>query len=437
MSALAVGWVGIAALFALLAIRVPIGAALALVSIVGITVMTNHVAALGIVSALPFTFIGDWSLTAIPMFLLMGFVAANTGLTAGAFDLMRLLLRRVPGGLASASVAACGLFAAASGSSIATTAAMSRIAVPEMLRAGYRPSLATGVVTASGTLGSLIPPSILMVLYGIFTEQSIGQLFIAGIVPGILSALIYIAMITVRAVLDPSLAPADRADRVAPGELGRLILAVWPFPLLIVGVLGGIFGGYFTPTEAGAVGAFLACTIAALRGQLTRAALSAAVRQTVVATASIFFLSIGAIMFTRFMGLSGVPDQLADAMLSISTEPLVVIAMIAVLFIVLGMVIDSIGLMLLTLPVLLPVLEAANVDLIWFGIIVIKLLEIGLVTPPVGLNLYVMHSALSGKVRLGEILRGTTWFLAMDLVTLVLLILVPGLTLALPALMRG
>ncbi|AVX05944.1 sialic acid TRAP transporter permease protein SiaT (plasmid) [Maritalea myrionectae] len=436
MSALSIGWSGIAGLFLLLSIRTPIGVALMIVSIIGITLMTNVTAAFGIISALPFSFIGDWSLTAIPMFLLMGFVAASTGLTAGAFDLLRLLLARVPGGLATASVGACGLFAAASGSSIATTAAMSRIAVPEMLRAKYHPSLATGVVAASGTLGSLIPPSILMVLYGIFTEQSIGQLFIAGLIPGVLSALVYVGMITWRCAINPSLAPAV-VNQFDWAKFWQLLLSVWPFPVLIFGVLGGIFGGYFTPTEAGAVGAFLALTIAAFRRSLTLRALATAIQQTLIATSSIFFLSIGAIMFTRFMGLSGVPRELADTMLAISDNQIVIIIMIAVLFIILGMVIDSIGLMLLTLPVLLPVLEAADVNLIWFGIITIKLLEIGLVTPPVGLNLYVLHSALAGKVKLGDIISGTTWFIAMDVLTLTLLIAFPILSLFLPSLMVG
>ncbi|AQQ05343.1 C4-dicarboxylate ABC transporter [Roseibium algicola] len=434
MTSLSIGWSGVAILFTLLAVRMPIGIALMIVSLGGIWILTNTVAALGIISALPFTFIGDWSLTAIPMFLLMGFVAANTGLTSGAFDLLRLLLAKVPGGLASASVGACALFAAASGSSIATTAAMSRIAVPEMLRAGYHPTLATGVVAASGTLGSLIPPSILMVLFGIFTEQSIGQLFIAGVIPGILSALIYAGMITIRCVANADLAPAVKVE-LGAGELKSLLLSVWPFPVLIVGVLGGIFFGFFTPTEAGAVGAFLAITIAAASRRLTVTAVKTAVRQTVVATSSIFFLSIGAVMFTRFMGLSGVPDSLATAMLGISDNPILIIVMIAVLYIILGMVIDSIGLMLLTLPVLLPVLEGADINMIWFGIIVIKLLEIGLVTPPVGLNLYVLHGALGGKVRLRDIINGTAWFIAMDVVTLALLIALPGLCLFLPALM--
>ena len=436
MSMLMTGWAGIAVLFGLLAFRVPIGVALMAVSIGGITLMTNTTAAFGIVSALPFSFIGDWSLTAIPMFLLMGFIAANTGLTAGAFDLLRLLLGRGPGGLASASVGACGLFAAASGSSIATTAAMSRIAVPEMLRAGYHPSLATGVVAASGTLGSLIPPSILMVLYGIFTEQSIGQLFIAGVLPGVISALIYMVMITLRCTASPDLAP-PLSERFDLSRLMRLIWSVWPFPVLILGVLGGIFGGFFTPTEAGAVGAFLALVIAGLRGGLTLSALGNAIRQTTLATSSIFFLSIGAIMFTRFMGLSGVPRELSDMMLAVSDNPFVIILMVAGLYVILGMVIDSIGLMLLTLPVLLPVLETADINLIWFGIIAIKLLEIGLVTPPVGLNLYVLHSALSGKVRLGDIISGTAWFIAMDLLTLLLLIAFPAISLFLPSLMAG
>ncbi len=436
MSSLMIGWAGVGALFALLTIRTPIGVALMIVSIVGITVMTNMTAAFGIISALPFSFIGDWSLTAIPMFLLMGFIAASTGLTAGAFDLLRMLLARVPGGLASASVGACGLFAAASGSSIATTAAMSRIAVPEMLRANYHPSLATGVVAASGTLGSLIPPSILMVLYGIFTEQSIGQLFIAGLIPGVLSALVYMGMITMRCTLKPALAPQVSTPFSWP-QFWTLLVSVWPFPVLIFGVLGGIFGGFFTPTEAGGVGAFLALTIAAFRRSLTREALSTAIRQTVIATSSIFFLSIGAIMFTRFMGLSGVPRALADGMLAVSDNQIVIILMIAVLFVILGMVIDSIGLMLLTLPVLLPVLEAADVNLIWFGIITIKLLEIGLVTPPVGLNLYVLHGALAGRVKLRDIISGTTWFIAMDVLTLILLIAFPAISLFLPSLMTN
>lgn len=253
MSMLTIGWIGVGGLFALLALRMSIGIALMIVSFVGISAMLNTTAAFGIVSALPFSFIGDWSLTAIPMFLLMGFIAANTGLTTGAFDLLKMLLARVPGGLASASVGACGLFAAASGSSIATTAAMSRIAVPEMLRARYHPSLATGVVAASGTLGSLIPPSILMVLYGIFTEQSIGQLFIAGFVPGVISALIYMAMITVRCTIKPELAP--RSTEVFDRQrFISLLWSVWPVSGSDHGRPGRYLRGLFHADRGGRYG---------------------------------------------------------------------------------------------------------------------------------------------------------------------------------------
>ncbi len=431
-----IGLIGIVSVLLMIAVRVPIGVSLGLVSFFGIWVLTNLTAAWGIVTALPFNFVGNWSLSAIPMFLLMGFIASHSGLTSGVFDAMRLVMGRVPGGLASASVAACGMFAAASGSSVATAAAMSRIAVPEMLRSGYSPSLATGVVAASGTLGSLIPPSILMVLYGIFTEQSIGKLFIAGIIPGVLSATIYIGMITVRATVNPEIAPLADIKSTWTERLGAL-REIWPFPILVVGVLGGIFTGVFTPTEAGAVGATIACLLAAMRHRLTMKVIRASISETTDATASIFILAVGAVMFTRFTALSGVPEFLANVMIDASGGITMLILQIALIYVVLGMFIDGIGLMLLTLPIILPVLNTANIDLIWFGIITIKLLEIGLITPPVGLNVYIMKSALGDSVSLASIFHGTFWFLAMDVLTLFLLITFPFLTLWLPDLMFG
>ena len=431
-----IGLVGIISVLFMIAVRVPIGVSLGLVSFFGIWALTNLTAAWGIVTALPFNFVGNWSLSAIPMFLLMGFIASHSGLTGGMFDAMRLVMGRVPGGLASASVTACGMFAAASGSSVATAAAMSRIAVPEMLKSGYSPSLATGVVAASGTLGSLIPPSILMVLFGIFAEQSIGKLFIAGIIPGILSALIYIAMITLRAILSPNIAP--RAETTPPWSARlRALKQIWPFPVLVAGVLGGIFTGVFTPTEAGAVGTAIACVIAALRCRLTGKVIRGAISETTDATASIFILAVGAVMFTRFMGLSGVPSFLSSMMLDVGESNTMIILQIALIYVVLGMFIDGIGLMLLTLPIILPVLIKADVNLIWFGIITIKLLEIGLITPPVGLNVYIMKSALGDTVSLGSIFHGASWFLAMDVLTLFLLITFPFLVLWLPNLMSG
>ena len=435
MSDITIGLAGLALGFVLIALRMQIGAALALISFLGIAMILNFQAAWGIVTAVPYNFVGDWNLSAAPMFLLMGYVASSAGLTSGLFKAMRLFLSRLPGGLGVASVGACALFAAASGSSVATAAAMARIATPEMLRYRYDPGLASGVVAASGTLGSLIPPSVLMVLFGYFAEVSIGQLFIAGVLPGLLSALIYMAMIVGRAMANPEIAP--RVDEHPTlQEKMHALREIWPLPLLIGGVLTGIFLGVFTPTEAGAVGAFLAMVIAASQGRLTWPVLKRAIVQTLSGTAGIFMVVIGTVLLTRFMALSGLPTLLADSLIAWGSDELMIILLIAVLYIVLGMFVDSIGLMLLTLPIILPVVRETGMDLVWFGIVVIKLLEIGLITPPVGLNVYVIKGALGNLVTLQNIFRGVLWFIAMDIAALAIIVLYPPLSLWLPGLMR-
>lgn len=433
MSNLEIGVAGVFVALGLIALRVPIGLALGLVSIGGIAIMFNMSVAWGMISATPFDYVGQWELSAAPMFLLMGFICSSTDMTRGLFLALRLYLARLPGGLAVTSVGACAFFAAASGSSVATAAAMSRMAVPEMLDNGYDRGLATGTIAASGTLGSLIPPSVLLILYGVYAQVSVGQLFMAGFIPGILSALIYIAMITVRVKLNPALAGNVQVDPT-PEERREAFRDVWPLPTLILVVLGGIFSGVFSPTEAGALGAFAAALIAAVRRKLTRAAVVEAVSQAIVSTASIFIILIGSLFFTRFLALSGFPRAFADAILSVSTETWWILFAVSVIFLVLGMLIDSIGLLLLTLPILVPLVNAAEINPVWFGIIVIKLLEIGLITPPIGLNVYMINGALNNRVTLPEIFRGITWFLAMDLVTLVILIAFPILTLWLPSL---
>lgn len=435
MDNLTIGFVALGAGLLLMALRVQIGAALGIVSFVGIAAILNMKAAFGIVTAVPFYFVGDWNLTAVPMFLLMGYIASSAGLTAGLFHAMRLFLSRLPGGLGVASVGACALFAAASGSSVATSSAMARIATPEMLKYKYDPGLASGVVAASGTLGSLIPPSILMVLFGYFAEVSIAKLFVAGFLPGLVSALLYMAMIVGRSVANPELAPAlDEHPTFA--EMMAALKEIWPLPMLIGGVLVGIFTGIFTPTEAGAVGAMLAMVIAALRGKLNKKVLTDAFFQTLSGTSGIFMVVIGTVLLTRLVALAGMADFMADAMLSFGTNEILLIVMIAVIYVILGMFVDSIGLMLLTLPILLPVVREANMDLIWFGIIVIKLLEIGLVTPPVGLNVYVIKGALGELVSLQQIFRGIWWFIAMDITALVVIVAFPQLSLWLPGFMQ-
>lgn len=430
-----IGLLGIVIALVFIVLRMQVGAVLGIVAFVGIAMLTSIGAAWGILTAIPANFIADWNLSAVPMFLLMGYIAAQAGLTKGLFQSARILLGRVPGGLASATVVASAMFASASGSSVATAAAFSRIAVPEMLESKYSPSLATGCVAAAGTLGSLIPPSILLILYGIFTGTSIGALFLGGVLPGLLSAIAFIVMITVRARLDPELAPADKRSYSREDIISSL-KDIWPLPTLIFGVLGGIFAGIFSPTEAGAVGAVLALLIAVARRSLSRKVIVEALIETAEGTATIFIIAIGATMFSVFLGLSSLPIALADFLLGFVSSPLMIILAIAVLYVIMGMFVDSVSIMLLTIPIIFPVLEGLDVNMVWFGIITIKLLEIGMITPPVGLNVYVIRSALGSRVSLGDVFKGAAWFVLTDLGTLAMLIAFPAITLFLPNIMQ-
>ncbi|MCP5152832.1 MAG: TRAP transporter large permease [Ectothiorhodospiraceae bacterium] len=419
----------------LIALRIQIGVALGLVSFFGIAAILNMKAAWGIVTAVPFNFVGDWNLTAVPMFLLMGYIAFSANLTSGLFRAMRVVLSRLPGGLAVASVMACAMLAAASGSSVATSSAMARIATPEMLRYRYDAGLSSGVIAAAGTLGSLIPPSILMVLYGYFAEVSIARLFVAGFLPGLLSAIMFSAMIIIRVRISPELAPPV-TETFSREEKLAAMRDIWPMPVLIVIVLAGIFIGLFTPTEAGAVGAALSLLLAAARRTLSIKVLREACLSTIIGTAGIFMVVIGTVLLGKLMALSGLPNALTGMLLEFGGDRYSVILMVVVLYLVLGMFLDSIGILLLTLPILLPITEAVGIDLIWFGIVLIKLLEIGLVTPPVGLNVYVMKGALGNLVSLPTIFRGVTWFIITDTVTLTIIVLFPMLSLYLPSLME-
>ncbi|MAY61094.1 MAG: C4-dicarboxylate ABC transporter [Rhizobiales bacterium] len=435
MDRIDIGYLGVALSFLLIVLRVPVGIVLATVGFLGIAALTSLKASWSIVSSVPFELIGDWNLSAVPMFLLMGFLASEAGLTRGLFQAARIFLSRIPGGLASATVVASALFAAASGSSVATSASFSRIAIPEMLDSRYDRGLACGSVAVSGTLGALIPPSILMILYGIFAEVSIGKLFLAGVVPGILSALMFILLITVRVLAKPDLAPRTRVT-VSREEKVAALLDIWPLPLLIVLVIGSIFLGIVTPTEAGALGALFAMLIGLARRGLTFGIFSRAVTDTISGTATIFIVIVGASIFSRFVALSGLAAGLTDMLAFAVERPILLLALTSAIYIFLGMFLESVSLMLLTLPLLLPLYHSAGIDLIWFGVICVKLLEIGLVTPPVGLNVYVIKGALGDRVSLGDVFRGTAWFLLADLVTLALLIAFPIISLWLPMLSK-
>ncbi len=330
---------------------------------------------------------------------------------------------------------ACAGFAAASGSSIATSAAMGRIAIPEMMRYRYDPGLATGSVAVAGTLGSLIPPSILMVLYAIFAQVSVSSALLAGILPGLLSAIVFSALIITRSWLNPALAPA-MSETPSWGARFVALGEIWPLPLLVLGVIGGMYSGIFTATEAAAGGAFLAFLIAAAQRRLNRGVIVESILDAIKGTAAILFIAIGGFLLSRFMVFSGLPNYIASAVDQMSINPLLFMVGISVLYIVLGMFLDSIGIMLLTLPIMIPVLQTMNLDPIWFGVILIKYLEIGLITPPVGLNCFIIKSVVGNQVSLEQIFKGVAWFIAADIFTLALLIIFPEIALFIPDLVK-
>ena len=435
MSALDIGLASLGVLLVLIAVRVPIGFALLLVSTVGIGLVRGWDVAAGMLRTEPFDFAAHWSFTAIPMFLLMGAIAHHSGISAALFRVGRIWFGGLPGGLAVAANFACAGFAAASGSSIATAAAMSRLAIPEMTRYGYDKGLSTGVVASAGTLGSMIPPSIGFVLYGIFAEVSISKLFIAGVLPGLLTASVYAIMIMIRCKLNPALAPPFTGT-VTWRERICALGDIWPIAVLVIAIIGGLYGGFVTPTEAGAFGAFVSLLIAVLQGSMDRKVLGASLIEALGATARIFFVAIGAVMLTRFMALSGVGQFLSGMVGSWAVDPLLLVIAASGIYLVLGMFLDPLGVLLLSLPLLLPMFESLNLDLIWFGVLVVKYLEIGLLTPPVGLNVYVVKSVVGSEIELETIFRGVTWFLGCEVIVVLLLVTFPEISLFLPNLMK-
>ncbi len=431
-----VGLSAIVILLILLGLRVPIGLALGGVSLIGLMLVRSPEAALGIFGDLPFEFGASWSLSAVPMFLLMGSIAYHTGLTGSLFKAARLWTAWLPGGLAVATNFAAAGFAAASGSSLATAAAMGRLAIPEMLKLRYDKALATGVVAASGTLGALIPPSIMFVLYGWFTETSIGALLLAGVFPGLLTAFVYATMIIGRCAYNPNLAPRVK-DHVAWSERFAVLLDVWPIPVLILGVVGGIYSGIASATEAAALGALFASIIGLVRRQLTWRAFKTSVLEALESTAAIFFVAIGALLLTRLLAFAGLPTIMAESIGSWSVDPLLLVVGVSIVYLILGCFLDPLGLMLLTLPVFLPMFEALNLDLIWVGVIIVKYIEIGLLTPPVGLNAYVVKGVVGDAVPLTTIFRGLAWFIGAEAIIMTLLIAYPEISLWLPNQMAG
>ncbi|SFJ91008.1 TRAP transporter large permease [Celeribacter neptunius] len=438
METLYFGLATLAILLTLIGLRVPIGVALGVVSLGGLAYVRNVPIALSILRETPFSFAASWDLTAIPMFLLMGAIANQSGISSALFRAARLWFSALPGGLAVAANMASAGFAAACGSSLASAAAMGRLAIPEMLRAGYDKGLATGVVASAGTLSALIPPSILLVLYGVFAEVSISRLLIAGVIPGLLTGAAYVVMILIRCKLNPALAPKLDAEDLATLKRDRMssLKETWPLAVLILGIIGGLYGGIVTPTEAGGAGAALALVISLVQRRMSLRRFIEALKEAMAVTAQIFFVGMGAVMYTRLLSLTGVSGLLVDMIGGWAGDPLLIVIALSVIYLVLGMFLDPLGIMLITMPVFLPMIDTLGLDLIWFGIIVVKYIEIGMITPPMGMNVFVVKSVVGDQVPIWTIFRGVGWFLACEVVVMVLLIAFPSITLFLPDLMR-
>lgn len=426
-----VGVVMIGGLLMLLLSGMPIAFALGLAGIAGLLLSRGWRASEFLLSSFPYSVTAQLALIIVPLFLFMGHLAFASGLSGKAFDAARVLVGRVRGGLAIASVFACAGFSTVSGSSVATAATMARIAIPEMLASGYHQRLAAGCVAAGGTLGVLIPPSGVLVIYSIATGASLTELLVAAVIPGVLTAVAYAVGILVMVKMNPEIAPKSTAKPASGREKLRALANSWEILLLFFIVMGSIYLGFATPTEAAAVGALVALVIAFARSRGARfRVMKEGLIETGVATSSIFALVIGAGLFSLGLSTTQIPQDVAAFLSGLDLPPTVVLIMILIPFLVLGAFIDGLSMILLTMPVVYPVILDIGVDPILFGILVTKTTEIGVITPPVGLNVFVVKAAVP-SLPISEAFRGALPFVVMELILMGLLIAFPQLTLAL------
>ena len=425
--------IAFAVLFVLLFLEVPIAFGMAAVGFVGFAVVIGVSPALNLVGQIASDTVMNYTLSVVPLFVLMGNFVTQSRISHDLYDASNTFLGHRRGGLAMATIVACGGFSAVCGSSLATAATMSRIAIPSMRRFGYADSLAAGAVAAGGTLGILIPPSVILVLYGAMTEQNVAALFAAGILPGIIGILLYIAAIAVATAINPALGP--RADRTGWAGRFRALTGVWGVLLLFSLVMGGIYFGVFTPTEAAGIGASGAFLIAALRGTLTVRSTIAVLIDAARTTAMMFIVLIGALIFANFINMARLPNIIADWVQGLDASPIAVIFIILVIYVVLGCILESLSMMLLTVPLFYPMVSALGFDLVWFGIFVVVAIELSLITPPIGLNVFVLKAMLP-DVETATIFRGVVPFIVADFFRLAILVFFPGLVLFLPRLME-
>ena len=422
------------ALLGALALRVPVALAMFICGSLGYIVVAGAMPYLAYIKTTPYFLFSNYTLSVIPLFILMGALAENSGLSKALFTFINAVIGQRRGGIAMATIGACTFFGAVCGSSVATTATMGRAALPELRRYGYSPRLASGTIAVGGTLGILIPPSVILVIYAISTEQNIAHLFMAALIPGLLASVFYIMTIAVLVRRDPVMGPAG--PRCSAAERRRAMQGAWPVLLIAVVVIGGIYGQVFTPTEGAAVGVGVTLLVAILRRSLSWQGLRTALLQTAETTAMIFLILLGAEVFNAFLALSHMPETAAAAIAGKGLPPYAVLGVLLMFYILLGAVMDELAMILLTLPVFFPLVMALDFGMppadlaIWFGILVLIVVGIGLTAPPIGLNVFVV-SAIAKDIPMKETYRGVVPFLLADSLRLALLITFPGLALGL------
>ena len=419
-----IGAIGLGALLLLMVLRVPVALAMLVVGVVGFAQVISWGAAIAQLKTVPVEVLSNYSFSAVPMFILMGVLAAHSGMAGKLFHSTRVICGGWKGGLAIAAVGSCGIFSAISGSSLATASTMTRVALPEMERYGYNRGLATGALAAGGTLGIMIPPSIALLIYAILTEQSVGDMFMAGLVPGLLGLVMYALTVSVVMRVKPSLAVAGEptAWKQKLASLSGLV----PFFAVFLVMILGIYFGAFTPTEGASVGAFATLLYALAKGMRGRE-LWRSVQETLALSSVVFFMLVGAETLGYFISVSRISFSITDFLYGMELSPMVVVLCILLLYFVLGMFMDAIAMLVITVPVVFPIIQSLGIDPVWFGIITVLTVELGLITPPVGMNVFVIK-AMAPHVGLGEIFKGVAPFIVSDFLRLALLIAFPVLT---------
>lgn len=434
MSPELIGSLGIILLLVLMLIKVPVGISLFLIGFLGVSLLTDWSVGLAQLGTAAFGTANNYSLSVIPLFILMGMFMSNTGLGKDLFNAVDKWIGHFRGGLAIATIGASSIFAAISGSTNATTATLARIAIPEMDKYNYKPSLSSASVAAGGTLGILIPPSVILILYGALTQVPIGPLLIGGLIPGILLALVFMLTINIQVRLDPSVAPRAQEVSTMSARIHSL-KSVWPFLVIFCVSIGGIYFGIFTPTEAGGIGAMGAFIVTLVTKKLTWDKLISSLDDTIRLSVMIFLILIGASLFGRFLALSQIPMKLTSIVGSMDVSPYVILAMILIIYFILGMFLEGIAIMVLTLPIVYPLITQLGFDGLWFGIIIVMVLNIGVLTPPLGLSVFIISGVVK-NVPIEKIFRAVMPFVFVMVGFTIVLVIFPGIVTYLPSLIE-